>query len=162
MMIRDAVESDIPAITAIYNAVIKSSNSVYRDEPVTESERLQWLQEKYLHNFPVIVIEEAGELLGYAGYGAFRAAAGYRYTVEHTIHISESHRRKGLGRKLLEELLIRAKSDGCHVMIGAIDSGNLPSIKLHEVYGFKECARITEVAMKHGEFLDLVLMEKKL
>jgi phosphinothricin acetyltransferase len=160
MLIRDAVESDIPVITDIFNSVIDSSNSVYREERVPQSERLDWFNEKKAHGFPIIVVEFDGAVVGYAGFGSFRAAQGYRLTVEHTIHIAESHRRQGLGRILLRRLIELAEAGDYHVMIGAIDSGNLGSIKLHEEFGFNECARITDAARKNGEFLTLVLMEK--
>jgi phosphinothricin acetyltransferase len=160
MIIRDAVEGDIPVITEIFNSVIDSSNSVYREERVPQSERLDWFHEKKSHGFPVIVIEIDGAVVGYGGFGSFRAAQGYRLTVEHTIHITESHRRQGLGRILLQRLIELAEAGGYHVMIGAIDSGNLGSIRLHEEFGFIECARIQDAAKKHGEFLTLVLMEK--
>jgi phosphinothricin acetyltransferase len=162
MIIRDAVEGDIPVITEIFNSVIDSSNSVYREERVPQSERLDWFLDKKSHGFPIIVIEIDGAVVGYGGFGSFRAAQGYRLTVEHTIHIAESHRRQGLGRILLQRLIELAESGGYHLMIGAIDSGNLGSIKLHEEYGFKECARIKDAALKHGNFLTLVLMEKVL
>jgi phosphinothricin acetyltransferase len=160
MLIRDAVESDIPVITDIFNSVIDSSNSVYREERVPQSERLDWLNEKKAHGFPVIVVEVDGAVVGYGGFGSFRVAQGYLLTVEHTIHIAASHRRQGLGRILLKRLVDLAEAGGYHVMIGAIDSGNLGSIKLHEEFGFKECARITDATKKHGEFLTLVLMER--
>ena len=160
MEIRDAVEADIPVITEIFNSVIDSSNSVYREERVPESERMAWFHEKRDHGFPIIVAEEDGKVVGYGGYGTVRAAQGYRLTVEHTIHIDEAHRGKGLGKTILAELIKRATDAGFHVMLGAIDSGNEGSIKLHEKFGFIECARIREVAIKHGNYLDLVIVEK--
>ena len=160
VLIRDAVEADIPAITQIFNSVIDSSNSVYREARVPESERLTWFHEKREHDFPIIVAEEEGQVIGYGGYGTFRAAQGYRLTVEHTIHIHDAHRGKGLGKMILAELIKRATDAGVHVMLGAIDSGNEGSIKLHEKFGFIECARIKEVAIKRGQYLDLVFLQK--
>ncbi len=44
-------------------------------------------------------------------------------------------------------------------MIAAIDSTNVESIALHLTYGFKESGRLPQVAEKHGELLNLVLMQ---
>jgi L-amino acid N-acyltransferase YncA len=162
MIIRDAVEGDIPVITAIFNSVIDSSNSVYREERVPQSERLEWFRDKKSHGYPIIVIELEGVVVGYGGFGSFRQAQGYRFTVEHTIHVAESYRKRGLGRAILTELIHRATKGGYHLMIGAIDSDNVGSIKLHEEFGFAECARIKDAALKHGKYLTLVLMEKVL
>ena len=160
MHLRLATLEDIPAITEIFNSVIAASNSVYREEPVPHSERIEWFNEKQSHGFPIIVAEEGKEILGYGGYGTFRPAQGYRLTVEHTIHIAEAHRGRGLGKVILTDLIERATTAGFHTMIGAIDSSNLASIALHEKFCFTECARIKEVAIKHGQMLDLVLMQK--
>lgn len=160
MIIRDAVEADIPVITDIFNSVIDSSNSVYREERVPQSERLDWFHDKTSQGYPVIVVEIDGQVVGYGGFGSFRAAQGYRLTVEHTIHVAEAYRKRGIGRAILTELIKLAKDGGYHVMIGAIDSENIGSIKLHEKFGFTECARITDAALKHGNYLTLVLMEK--
>ncbi len=160
MIIREAIEGDIPVITEIFNSVIDSSNSVYREERVPQSERLEWFRDKRSHSFPVIVAEIEGVVVGYGGFGSFRAAQGYRLTVEHTIHVAEAYRKRGIGRTILTELIKRAKEGEYHLMIGAIDSENVGSIKLHEEYGFTECARIKDAALKHGKFLTLVLMEK--
>lgn len=162
MIIRDAVEGDIPVITEIFNSVIDSSNSVYREERVPQSERLEWFRDKKSHGYPIIVIELEGKVVGYGGFGAFRAAQGYRLTVEHTIHVAEAYRKRGLGRAILTELIQRATAGGYHVIIGAIDSENHGSIKLHEEFGFSECGRIKDAARKHGNYLTLVLMEKVL
>ena len=160
MIIRDAIEGDIPVITEIFNSVIDSSNSVYREERVPQSERLEWFRDKRSHSFPVIVAEIEGVVGGYGGFGSFRAAQGYRLTVEHTIHVAEAYRKRGIGRTILTELIKRAKEGEYHLMIGAIDSENVGSIKLHEEYGFTECARIKDAALKHGKYLTLILMEK--
>ena len=160
MIIRDALEADIPVITEIFNSVIDSSNSVYREERVPQSERLDWFHDKKSHGYPVIVVEIDGHVVGYGGFGSFRAAQGYRLTVEHTIHVAEAYRKRGIGRTILTELIKLAKDGGYHVMIGAIDSENIGSIKLHEEFGFTECARITDAALKHGNYLTLVLVEK--
>lgn len=162
MIIRDAFEGDIPAITEIFNSVIDSTNSVYREERVPQSERLEWFHDKKAHGYPIIVVELEGEVVGYGGFGTFRAAQGYRLTVEHTIHVAEAYRKRGLGRAILTELIHRATEGGYHLMIGAIDSENHGSIKLHEEFGFSECARIKDAALKHGNYLTLVLMEKVL
>jgi len=162
MILRSAQPSDISAITGIYNEVIATTNAIYRDDIVTESERLAWYESKVNDGYPVIVAELNGEVIGYGLYGGFRFGEGYKLTVEHSIHVRSSHRRTGVGRTILKELIAIATKDGRHVMVGAIDSGNEASIKLHEEFGFRESARMEEVALKGGKLLTLVLMQKVL
>jgi L-amino acid N-acyltransferase YncA/DNA-binding XRE family transcriptional regulator len=98
-------------------------------------------------------------VIGFASYGDWRARWGYRYTVEHSVHVEAQHRGHGTGRALVEALLIRARSAGMHIMIGGIDAANLGSIRFHQRLGFVEAGRYREVAHKFGRWLDLVSMQ---
>jgi phosphinothricin acetyltransferase len=62
----------------------------------------------------------------------------------------------------MQTIIDQAKADGFHVMIGAIDSKNHSSIEFHRRFGFTETARMPEVALKNGQWLDLVFMQKLL
>ena len=160
MLIRRATHSDIAELTAIYNEVIANSDAIYRDQPVPVSERIKWFESKIQDGYPVLVAVSAGEVVGYGVYGSYRFGEGYNRTVEHSVHIRFDQRGQGIGQLLLKELISIATAEGRHVMIAAIDSKNQGSIALHSKYGFKESARMTEVASKNGQFLDLVLMQK--
>ena len=162
MIIRIAKRSDVPAMREIFNEVLSNSNSIYREEEVSLDERYAWFDEKIQHNFPIFGAYEDDKLIGYAGYGSWRAAQGYRKTVEITIYVDNNKRGNGIGTALMEHLIDQAKADGYHVMIGAIDSANLSSIDFHKRFGFVETARMPEVALKKGTWLDLVFMQKLL
>jgi phosphinothricin acetyltransferase len=161
-MIRVASSSDIPAITSIYNDVIATTNAIYREDQVEVSERSAWFEDKRAHGYPVIVAEHEGAVVGYGVFGSFRFGEGYNHTVEHSVHVAPSHRGQGFGKKILEHLMQLAREQERKVMVAAIDSTNLASINLHAAYGFKESARMPHVAQKHGELLDLVLMQLEL
>ena len=162
LAIRDASESDISSITIIYNDVIASSNAIYREESVPESERLIWYLDKKTNNFPVIVAVLNDKVIGYGVFGAFRFGEGYNHTVEHSVHVASDHRGRGIGKQILERLISLATEQQRRVMVAAIDSTNIGSIALHLKYGFVETARMPRVAQKKNELLDLVLMQKAL
>jgi phosphinothricin acetyltransferase len=161
-MIRAATTSDIAAITAIYNDVIATTNAIYREDQVDVSERMAWFEDKRAHGYPVIVADQEDEVVGYGVFGSFRFGEGYNHTVEHSVHVSQSHRGQGIGKEILEYLMSLAKEQNRKVMVAAIDSTNLASIKLHAGYGFQESARMPHIAQKHGQPLDLVLMQLEL
>ena len=161
-MIRAATASDITAITAIYNDVIATTNAIYREDQVDLLERMAWFEDKTSHGYPVIVAEHHGTVVGYGVFGSFRFGEGYNHTVEHSVHVAPSHRGQGIGKQILEYLMALARVQNRKVMVAAIDSTNIASIKLHAGYGFKESARMPHVAQKHGQFLDLVLMQLEL
>ena len=162
MIIRKAERSDVPAMREIFNEVLRNTNSIYREEEVTLEERYAWFDEKIDHGFPIFGAYEGDHLIGYAGYGTWRAAQGYRKSVELTIYVDQKRRGKGIGSKLMQTIIEHAKVDGYHVMIGAIDAANQQSIEFHKRFGFVEVARMPEVALKNDQWLTLVFMQKLL
>ena len=162
MKIRLAKRTDVPSMREIFNEVLRNSNSIYREEEVTLEERYAWFDEKLEHGFPIFGAYEGDHLIGYAGYGTWRAAQGYRKSVELTIYVDQKRRGKGIGSKLMQTIIEYAKADGYHVMIGAIDAANQQSIEFHKRFGFVEVARMPEVALKNDQWLTLVFMQKLL
>lgn len=158
-MIRDAVPEDMPAILEIYNNEIMNATTVYAYEPQTLEQRMQWFEKKKSAGFPIIVDESKGELRGFAAYGPFRDFPAYKYTVEHLVYIAKPYRQLQLGTLLITELLKLASRQGMSVMVGAIDSENIPSIKIHEKLGFTYAGKIHKAGYKFGKWLDLCFYE---
>jgi L-amino acid N-acyltransferase len=160
--IADAGESDLPGLTAVYNEVIATSTAVYSDQPVTPAERRQWWQARTAQGYPVLVARDAHGVAGFATFGDFRAWPGYRFTIEHSVHIRADVRGHGLGSQLVQALLPRAQALGKHMMIGGVDAANTASIRFHERLGFTQAARLREVGFKFGRWLDLVFLQRAL
>lgn len=100
--------------------------------------------------------------MGFATYGPFRYRQGYKYTVEHSVHIKETFRGMGIGKNLLVKIIEKAKNENYHSIIGGIDCSNKVSLNLHEKLGFVQVAKIPEVAFKFDKWLDLCLLQKRL
>ena len=165
LVVRDANDDDVPAITRILNALIATSTIEWRDEPYEPAERLAWLRARRAAGLPVLVAVADGEIVGFASYGPFRDVArwpGYRQTVEHTVHVDGGRWGSGAGRTLVEALCERATAAGVHVMVAGIDGDNEGSIRFHERLGFVHVGRLPEVGWGHGRWLDLVLMQRRL
>lgn len=163
MTVRPGVRSDLPGILALYQA-IEDTTWEYTDVPHTLEEREMWFAEQSGNGWPVLVCEEAGQIVGVATYGQFRDNArwpGYRFTAELTIHVDRRYHRRGIGRALMADLLARARAAGLRVLVAGIDSTNLASIAFHARLGFTETARMPGVGEKWGQRLDLVLMQRE-
>jgi L-amino acid N-acyltransferase len=158
--IRDAIETDLPAVLGIYNEVIANTTAVYSEAPVTLADRKQWWQARLALGYPLLVAEHGGQSVAFAAFGDFRAWPCYRYTVEHSVHVHAAFRGRGVGSGLIAELLLRAAALGKHMMIAGIDADNSGSITVHERLGFARCAHFREVGYKFGRWLDLVFMQK--
>lgn len=150
------------AILAIFNDAIANSTALYEYEPRTLAFMETWFLTKAASNFPVIgAIDEADStLLGFASYGSFRTFPAYKYSVEHSVYTRADGRRRGIGRFLLTEILAAAEKQGYHTIIGAIDSTNEASIRLHESLGFEKCGHIRDVGFKFGRWLDAVFYQR--
>jgi L-amino acid N-acyltransferase len=162
MQIRSASLADLPGITAIYNDVLASSTAIYADTPSTLEARREWWESRRKAGYPVLVAAEGADVQGFASFGDFRSWPGYRYTVEHTVHIRADCRRKGVGSALVVALFAPALALGKHAMIGGIDADNDASIRMHARLGFEKVAQLPEVGRKFGRWLDLVLVQRLL
>lgn len=161
-MVRAATEDDLPAVLAIYNEVIANSTALYTLEPSTLDERRAWFSSRTAMGFPVLVaVDASGDVLGFSSFGEWRGAwPGYRYTVEHSVHVRHDRRGTGIGRALVEALFPCGLALGKHVMIGGIDAANDASIRFHERLGFERVGQFREVGHKFGGWLDLVFVQR--
>ncbi|MBP1882021.1 GNAT family N-acetyltransferase [Sinorhizobium mexicanum] len=160
MQIRDAADSDLEAIRDIYNDAVANTTAIWNETLVDVANRATWLKARKSVGFPVIVAtSDAGEVIGYASFGDWRAFDGYRHTVEHSVYVRSDRRGGGIGRALMVALIERAEALGKHVMVAGIESSNLASIRLHEQLGFEQTGHIKEVGTKFGRWLDLTFMQ---
>jgi phosphinothricin acetyltransferase len=172
-LLREATIDDVPAIVEIYNALIDTTTHEWTETPHTVEEVSWWLADQRSAGFPFLVAVDAGEgdgdgdggVLGWATYGHFRGAGrwpGYRFTVEHSIHVRGDAWGRGVGRALIHGLIDHAVGAGKRVMVAGIDAANDGSIAFHERLGFSVVARMPGVGDKWGQRLDLVLMQRDL
>ncbi len=160
MIIRDARDNDLPEILGIYNDVILTTTAIYDETVSTLEQRRAWFDARRSQGLPVLVGEEAGEVIGFSSFGEWRARWGYRFTVEHSVHVRADRRGRGYGGALIEALFPRAASMNMHMMIGHIDSAATASLRLHEKLGFERVGFYREVAQKFDRWLDLVAVQK--
>ena len=160
MDIRDAGEADLPGLLDIYNEVIATSTAIYSYDPVTLEERTQWWRARVALGYPVLVATADCGVLGFSTFGDFRAWPGYRFTVEHSVHVRSGCRGQGVGKQLVEALFPRATALGKHVMIAGVDAANEASIRFHERLGFHKSGHLREVGHKFDRWLDLVFLQR--
>ncbi|WP_273429643.1 GNAT family N-acetyltransferase [Chitinibacter tainanensis] len=148
------------AILAILNDAILHSTALYDYQPRSSEQMASWFAAKIAGGYPVLGLENsAGELLGFASYGPFRAFPAFKYTVEHAIYVAPGQRGQGIGEQLLRLIIAAAEADQRHTLIGAIDAANHASLALHQKLGFIETGRLPQVGFKFGRWLDLVLCQ---
>ena len=136
--IRDAAESDLPTIVEIHNAAIASRISTAQLDSVTVEGRREWFRAHSPTQYPLWVAELDDTIAGWLSFREFLPRCAYRGTVEISLYVDEKFRRRGVGRKLLQEAIAAGPQLGMHSLVGLIFSHNEPSIALFRAAGF-EC-----------------------
>ena len=160
MEIRDAGVDDLPGLLAIYNEVIATSTAIYTEQRATLDARVTWWTARIAQGYPVLVATDGTGVIGFASFGDFRAWPGYRFTVEHSVHVRADRRGGGVGTALMRVLLARATALGKHVMIAGVDADNQASLQFHERLGFRRVAHFSQVGFKFDRWLDLVFLQR--
>lgn len=163
MIIRDALESDAEALAAIYGHHVLHGFGTFEEVPPSaadmEARRLAVIE----RGLPYLTAETEGRILGFAYAGPFRPRAAYRYTVEDSVYIAPNAIGQGVGKALLEAVLINCEAMGLHQVVAVIgDSGNAASIGLHRSLGFLPAGVGEGFGYKHGRWVDIVWMRKPL
>src|ERR1044072_5287219 len=158
MIIRDAVEADLPAIVQIYNATVPTRMVTAELESVTVESRLQWFHEHSAAQYPFWVAESEGRVIGWLDFKKFLPRAAYRGTVEISGFAYEKFPRRGVGQRLLEQAIAPAPSLGITALVGLIFGHNEPSLKIFQRLGFERWGFFPGVAQLDGVERDLVVM----
>ena len=157
--IRLAERCDAAAVAGLWNGMIRDSLSTFTTDEKTPQDITALIATRAGAFW---VAENAGKVLGFVTYGSFRGGPGYGATVEHSIVLSDAAQGQGLGRGLMTRAVEAAAGEGHHVMVAAISSANPGAVIFHKKLGFAQVGRMPEVGRKHGQWLDLILMQKTL
>ena len=162
-LIRPSRDEDIAAITAIYRHHVLNGTGTFEIDPPSESDMATRRADVLAKGLPYLVVEDAGQVLGFAYCNWFRPRAAFRFSAEDSIYMAANTHRQGLGRALLAELCARAERVGIRKMIAVIgDSANAGSIGVHRSLGFTHTGVVSACGWKFDRWLDMVFMEKVL
>lgn len=159
-MIRPATERDIPAILAIYGPYVEHTTVSFEyDVPCLKSFTQRFFT--YTAQFPWLVWEEKGEVLGYAyGSAPFERAAS-RWCAEVSVYVKPEAKGRGIGRKLYTVLEAILAKQGYQVIYALICDENEASLEFHRKMGYREVGRFSNCGFKLGRWVGLIWMEKR-
>ena len=160
-MIRFATEADIPAILNIYGPYVLNTAASFEYTVPTTEEFTQRFR-SITAQFPWLVWEEDGKILGYA-YGSLPfSRAAYRWCAASSIYLAPRAQGQGIGRKLYAALEDLLQAQGYRKTYAIITSDNPGSLRFHERQGFRFIAEFPECGYKFGKHYGVVWMEKVL
>lgn len=159
--IRPATAADAAAICAIYNHYVAHTTISFETDTVAAPAMAQRIAEVQAQ-FPWLVYEEQGRLLGYAYASKWKPRAAYRHSVESSVYLHPEAGGRGIGKLLYARLFEQLKPLGVHLVIGGIAQPNPASVALHERLGFVKVGQFNEVGYKLGRWVDVGYWQLKL
>ena len=162
-LIRPSTDADVPAITRIYGHHVLHGTGTFETTPPTEADMATRRADVLGKGLPWLVVEQDGQLLGFAYGNWFKPRPAYRFSVEDSIYLAPEAAGKGLGRALLAELLAQLERGGIRKVMAVIgDSANAGSIGVHRALGFEPVGVVPSCGWKFERWLDIVIMQKTL
>jgi len=163
ILIRPAVRADLPRLTEIYNYYVLNTPVTFDLEPYTVEKRAPWFDEfGATGRYRLMVAEENGVVLGYAGTMRFRPKAAYETTVETTIYCDQRAIGKRLGSRLYAALFDAIRDEDIRRIVAGYTLPNDASAALHARCGFMPVGIYTEVGRKFGRYWDVQWTERPL
>ena len=162
--LRQAKSSDAAMMAEIYNHYVLNGTATFEEQALSVSDYEKRISNIITLNLPIIIAENSeAQILGFAYASLYNPRTAYRFTVEDSIYVHYQHSRKGIGRKLLSEIIRLCRESGFKQMMAVIgDSNNKGSINLHKSMGFKEVGIAREVGYKFETWLDVFYMQRTL
>ena len=160
-MIRPATEKDVPEILEIYAPYVENTTITFEyDVPCSRS----FLQRFYdiTAQFPWLVWEEEGRILGYAYASPPYSRAAFSWCAEPAIYLRPEAQGRGIGRKLYTALESILDRQGYQLLYALITAENSPSIGFHQRMGYETKAEFPNCGYKFNRWLGLIWMEKRI
>jgi L-amino acid N-acyltransferase YncA len=161
LAIRRAEPRDAAIIGEIYDEAIAGGSATFATGPHTAEERRGWLMGRAA-TAPVFVAEDAGHVIAWSALAPFSHRAWYSGVAEYTVYVTSAARGRGVGRTLLEHLVIEGPAFGYWKLIGMIFPENTAGLALAASAGFTTVGILTAHGRASGRWRDVMLLERHL
>ena len=163
VQLRPAQLTDLPAIHSIYAHHVLHGLASFEEEPPSVDEMGRRYRDITGRGLPYLVAEYGLDVAGYGYCAPYRARSAYRYALEDSVYVRHDMTGRGVGKALLDELIVRCEVLGYRQIIAVIgDSGHAASIGVHAACGFLRVGTLRSVGFKFGRWVDSVLMQRPL
>ncbi|MDA0182853.1 GNAT family N-acetyltransferase [Solirubrobacter phytolaccae] len=151
MVVRPATPEDAPACAAIYAPYVTDTAVSFELEPPDAAEMARRMAAAHAW----LVLEDEGEVVGYAYAGTFHPRVAYRWATETSVYLRQGFARRGGGRALYEVLLPLLKARGFTAAIAGMTLPNDGSEGLHRAFGFEPVGTYRRIGWKLGAWHDV-------
>ncbi len=157
---KHAKQSQLPKIVEIYNQVIDSGTVTADLAPVTVSERQDWFDAFDPQKYPIWVIYQGVEMIGWVSLEPFYGRAAYQNTAEISIYVDEKFHRQNVGTQTLDFVANQLHHLDINNLVAFVFKQNTPSMHLFQKQNFVQWGLLPKVAQINGHYLDLSIMGK--
>jgi len=161
VVIRDAVAADARRCAAIYAPYVRDTAISFESEPPTPEEMAARIAD-YQRRHAWLVLEQAGDVVGYAYGSPFMARAAYQWATAVSVYLEPARRGSGGGRALYEALFDRLAARGHRTVLAGIALPNDASVGLHRALGFEPVGTYRRVGWKLGRWHDVAWYQRPL
>lgn len=161
MRIREVKSQDAEQLAALYAPYVHETTITMEHTAPTVSEFASRIQ-TICKDFPYLVAEEEAGMVGYAYASTYRARAGFDWTVEVSIYLSQEARGRGIGSLLYQQLEEALQARGIKHCLACITLPNEASMAFHRKRGYQQVAHFKDIAYKFGSWHDIVWLQKSL
>ena len=159
--IREAVQTDLPAIVAIYNSAVATRQSTADLTPVSVAERQAWFEAHGGTRPLLVLVDGRNEILAWGSFSDYYPRAAYRISAEISVYVRRDMHGVGMGKDLVRYMLERAPSLGIRNILAVIFGHNHASLRLFYSFGFQEWGRLPQVCDLDGNLADVLVLGKK-
>jgi phosphinothricin acetyltransferase len=159
--VRDAVVQDAGACAAIYAPYVTGTSVSFETVPPSAAQMADRIAAS-LRAHAWLVLEDGGDVVGYAYGSPFRERPAYRWSCEVSVYLAPDRQRSGGGRALYEALLDRLAARGYRTALAAMTLPNEPSTRLHRALGFEPVGTLRRVGWKDGAWRDVAWVQRSL
>ncbi|MFD0022186.1 GNAT family N-acetyltransferase [Streptomyces sp. NPDC058382] len=172
--VRPGMESDLEALTDIYNHYVRETALTFDTVPFTADQRLPWLRSHPVDGPHRLLVAQdvrnvngpgngrVPRILGYATSSAFRPKPAYSTSVEVSVYCAPSAAGRGIGTLLYAALFEALAEEDLHRAYAGITQPNEASVRLHDHFGFRHLGTYEEVGRKFDRYWDVAWYEKQL
>ncbi len=165
MNVRPAVETDLPALTEIYNHYVLHTSITFDTQPFSPEARRPWFIEHTTGGARIRLFVAAGpedRAIGYATTSRFRPKAAYDTTVESSIYCAPAHVHSGVGTRLYTALFESIAAEDINRIVAGVTMPNPASYALHRRFGFQPVGTFSGVGRKFDRYWDVDWFERPL
>ena len=148
--------ADWPAVAEIYRQGLEAGEASFE----TEVPAYDTWDRAHLET-PRLVARLDDDIVGWAALSPVSDRCVYGGVAEDSVYVATHAARRGIGRRLLTELVTRAETHGIWTIQAGLFPENHASLALHEACGFRVVGRRERLGKHHGVWRDVLLVERR-